>query len=75
MKDKLMSIFVAFVRKTFTKDRLLDLIDDLLDIVYDRFAAPDGRVEERMLDQSDAFDNWNEALHDAFDTSEEDKDV
>lgn len=55
MKDKLMSIFVAFVRKTFTKERLLDLIDDLLDIVYDRFARPDGSIDERMLDQSFAF--------------------
>lgn len=56
MKDKLLSIFVAFVRKTFTKERLLDLIDDLLDIVYDRFARPDRSVDERMLDQSDALD-------------------
>lgn len=60
MKDKLMSIFVAFVRKTFTKERLLDLIDDLLDIVYDRFARPDGSVQERMLDQSFAFDDAKE---------------
>lgn len=49
MKDKLLSIFVAFVRKTFTKERLLDLIDDLLDIVYDRFVASDVRVEERFF--------------------------
>lgn len=61
MKDKLMSIFVAFVRKTFTKERLLDLIDDLLDIVYDRFAAPDGRVEERAVDQESAFADLKEA--------------
>lgn len=60
MKDKLMSIFVAFVRKTFTKERLLDLIDDLLDIVYDRFAAPDGRVEERSVDQENAFADLKE---------------
>lgn len=38
MKDKLQSIFVAFVRKTFTKERLLDLIDALLDVVYDQYA-------------------------------------
>lgn len=50
MKDKLMSIFVAFVRKTFTKERLLDLIDDLLDIVYDRLDS--SRVDERFLNQS-----------------------
>ncbi len=60
MKDKLQSIFVAFVRKTFTKERLLDLIDDLLDIVYDRFARPDGSVDERMLDQSFALDDAKE---------------
>lgn len=61
MKDKLMSIFVAFVRKTFTKERLLVLIDDLLDIVYDRFAAPDGRVEERSVDQENSFADLKEA--------------
>lgn len=60
MKDKLMSIFVAFVRKTFTKERLLDLIDDLLDIVYDRYARPHGGVDERMLDQSYALDDAKE---------------
>lgn len=46
MKDKLLSIFVAFVRKTFTKERLLGLIDDLLDIVDDRFALPDGSADQ-----------------------------
>lgn len=56
MKDKLLAIFVAFVRKTFTKERLLDLIDDLLDIVYDRFARPDGSVDDRTLVDSIAFD-------------------
>lgn len=61
MKDKLMSIFVAFVRKTFTKERLLDLIDDLLDIVYDRFAAPDGTVEVRSVDQENGFADLKEA--------------
>lgn len=60
MKDKLLKIFVAFVRKTFTKECLLDLIDDLLDIVYDRFARPDGGVDERMLDQSFVFDDAKE---------------
>lgn len=57
MKDKLMSIFVAFVRKTFTKERLLDLVDDLLDIVYDRLAAPSGSDVERMISQSHAYDD------------------
>lgn len=61
MKDKLISIFVAFVRKTFSKERLLDLIDDLLDIVYDRFAASVGSVEERFLDQESSFIDLKEA--------------
>jgi hypothetical protein len=61
MKDKLISIFVAFVRKTFTKERLLDFIDDLLDIFYDRFAAPYGCVDGRFVDQEDAFADLKEA--------------
>ena len=51
MKNKLLKIFLAFVRKTFTKERLLDLIDDLLDILYARFYPMDGIDEFRMLDQ------------------------
>lgn len=62
MKDKLLSIFVAFVRKTFTKERLLDLIDDLLDVVYDRFAGPSGNLEFRMVDQDNAYCDLKEAL-------------
>lgn len=57
MKDKLMSIFVAFVRKTFTKERLLDLIDDLLDIVFERFVSSGAPIEERMVDQHGALYN------------------
>ena len=60
MKDKLMSIFVAFVRKTFTKERLLDLIDDLLDIVYDRIAF-DSNVEKRVSEQTSSLDDFKEA--------------
>lgn len=52
MKDKLLAIFVAFVRKTFSKERLLDLIDDLLDIVYDRFARPDGSVDAKIKEDN-----------------------
>lgn len=63
MKDKLLSIFVAFVRKTFTKERLLDLIDDLLDIVYDRFARPDGSVDERLVDQNETFNYVQEVTN------------
>jgi hypothetical protein len=37
MKDRLLSIFLSFVRKTFSKDRLLHFISDLLDILYDNF--------------------------------------
>ena len=60
MKDKLMSIFVAFVRKTFSKERLLNLIDDLLDIVYDRFVVPSIYDHSRVLDQMNAFDDAKE---------------
>lgn len=44
MKDRLQSIFVAFVRKTFTKERLLDLIDALLDVVYDQYVLSHDEV-------------------------------
>ncbi len=57
MKDKLQSIFVSFVRKTFTKERLLDLIDDLLDIVYDRYVSSGASVDDRMLDQYGSYCN------------------
>lgn len=62
MKDKLLSIFVAFVRKTFTKERILDLIDDLLDVVYDRFAGPSGNLDSRVIDQEYAYSDFKEAL-------------
>ena len=39
MKDKLIKIFLAFVRKTFTKDRLLNFISDLIDILYENFGS------------------------------------
>jgi hypothetical protein len=39
MKDKLLSIFIAFVRKTFTKERLLAFIADLIDILYENFGS------------------------------------
>lgn len=53
MKNKLLSIFLAFVRKTFTKERILDLVDDLLDIVYDRFAAESSKLPARYIAQED----------------------
>lgn len=61
MKDKIMSIFLAFVRKVFTKERILELIGGLLDIFYARFAVPDGLVEENMIDLVDAFYDLKEA--------------
>lgn len=63
MKDKLQSLFVAFVRKTFTKERVLDLIDDLLDIVYDRFVSPDECPEEWLVDQETDFAYLKEACN------------
>lgn len=49
-----MSIFVSFVRKVFTKERILDLIDDLLDVVYDRFAAESSKLPMRVIAQEDS---------------------
>lgn len=39
MKNKFLSIFLAFVRKTFCKERLMKLISDLLDIMYENFGS------------------------------------
>lgn len=39
MKNKLLSIFLAFVRKTFCKERLMKFISDLLDIMYENFGS------------------------------------
>lgn len=36
MKDKLLAFFVRFVKNTFSAERLLALIADLLDVLYDR---------------------------------------
>jgi hypothetical protein len=52
MKDKFLSIFLAFIRKTFTKERLLNFISDLLDILYERFGPLD-------IDMSDRGDEKN----------------
>lgn len=61
MKDKLLSIFLAFVRKVFTKERILELISGLLDIFYARFSVPDGLVEESLINLFDAFYDLKEA--------------
>lgn len=45
MKNKILSIFLAFVRKTFCKERLMNLISDLLDIMYDKFGSIEGSCE------------------------------
>lgn len=37
MKNKLLKFFLAFVRKTFSEEWLLELISGLLDILYDGF--------------------------------------
>ena len=39
MKDKLLRIFLSFVRKTFCKDRLMKFISDLIDIMYENFGS------------------------------------
>ena len=50
MKDKLLKIFLAFVRKTFTKDRLLNFISDLLDILYENFGSIENTHEGGEFD-------------------------
>ncbi len=44
MKDKLLVVFVRFVRATFSKERVQKLIADLLDILYDREAGESDEV-------------------------------
>lgn len=53
MKDRLLSIFVAFVRKFFTKERILYLVDDLLDVVYDRFRDESSKLPLRFIASED----------------------
>lgn len=45
MKNKLLAIFLAFVRKTFSKDRLMNFISDLLDILYENFGPVDDSID------------------------------
>ena len=52
MKDKLLSIFLAFIRKTFTKERLFNFISDLLDILYERFGPLDIDLTDRGDDKN-----------------------
>lgn len=48
MKDKLLAIFVRFAKSTFSKERLRDLISDLLDVLYEKIQQE--TVEEVMDD-------------------------
>lgn len=48
MKDKLLAIFVAFVRATFSKDRIYKLISDLLDVLYDRKVGEENDVSDSV---------------------------
>nr|CAI9750868.1 hypothetical protein JVGAKARI_JVGAKARI_CDS_0003 [Microvirus sp.] len=48
MKDKLLAIFVAFVRATFSMERLQDLIADLFDILYDRRVGESDDVSDSV---------------------------
>lgn len=48
MKDKLLAVFVAFVRATFSKDRIVELISDLLDVLYDRKVCEENDVSDSV---------------------------
>lgn len=48
MKDKLLAVFVCFVKNTFSEERLLALIADLLDVLYDR---NNKMVQDVVLDE------------------------
>lgn len=50
MKDKLLKIFIAFVRNTFSKERLLAFIADLMDILYENFGSIEDTHEGGDLD-------------------------
>lgn len=50
MKDKLVAVFVRFVKNTFSEERLLALISDLLEVLYDR---TDGKVKETVEEVMD----------------------
>ena len=39
MKNKLLALFLAFVRATFSKERIRNLVSDLLDILYDKIGG------------------------------------
>lgn len=41
MKDKLIALFLAFVRSTFSRERIDQLVDGLLDILYERTVKSD----------------------------------
>lgn len=43
MKDKLLDLFLAFVRSFFSRERIDQLVDGLLDILYERGAIDEIR--------------------------------
>lgn len=53
MKNKLLSIFLAFIRKSFSKERLLNFISELLDILYERYGPFDVDLIDDLIDGSD----------------------
>lgn len=50
MKDKLLVVFVRFVKNTFSEERLLALISDLLDVLYDRNVRKVKDTVEEVMD-------------------------
>ena len=45
MKEKIYNIFLSFVQKTFSKERIFNLVSDLLDIVYENSDPLDNSSE------------------------------
>lgn len=48
MKDKLLVLFVSFVRATFSEERVHKLIADLLDILYGRKVGEENDVSDSV---------------------------
>lgn len=52
MKDKLLAVFVRFVKNTFSEERLLALIADLFDVLYDRVQKSVSENVKEVLDHA-----------------------
>lgn len=52
MKDKLVKLFLRFVKATFSRERMEQLVCDLLDILYELY--PDDFLEGSETDVSDS---------------------